>query len=113
MRTPKNPLRLKVVQRPTIATRTIFDQRDSTVPVFVGKDDEAPSLQCGRCNVILARDYFVFQEPPAIRMLPFPSGGEYSVLSISVETGEMIQSEGGPVVVKCAGCEAFNEMVLG
>jgi hypothetical protein len=74
-----------------------------------------PDWQCGQCGNTLATKVMI--EPGVtdggrkVRWLPAVTGGEINVLSVSTPAGEYIQSEGGPMLVKCAACGSFNELV--
>jgi hypothetical protein len=108
-------IKLRIVPQPSVP-RTIFNQRDSSVPVFIGQHWGEPDWQCGQCGNVLAINVLMIcpHEPlngPVIRELPPASGGETSVLSVSIPRDSYIESEGGSMIVKCALCGSFNELV--
>jgi len=104
------PIRLRVVV-PNLP-RTILNQRNKSVPIFKGKDPDEPNWQCGDCGNTLATATAMGPcTPGAMRFLPFPEGGDYSVLSVDVPVGTHVASVEGPILVKCGDCGAFNELV--
>ena len=104
-------IKLKVILAPP-TPRTVFKQKDAGVPVFDGGDVMEPDCQCGLCGTVLVKGVMIREVPPdAVRLLPMPEGGEEWVLSVSVPAGQYIQSQGGRMVVKCAACGSFNELV--
>jgi hypothetical protein len=110
---PEDVFRLKVMHDVKASSRrTVINQKDKNVPVFDGQDPAQPEWHCGSCRNVLATGVMMHPVGPgAVRFLPFPEGGETSILSIAVPKGRFIQSESGPVVIKCAGCGSFNETV--
>jgi hypothetical protein len=104
------PIRLKVVV-PELP-RTILKQKDKDVPVFRGKESQEPDCLCGDCGNVLATGTKIRPfRPDVMRFLPYPEGGEYDVLSVSVPVNTYIGSEGGRVLIKCGSCGTFNELV--
>lgn len=105
------PIRLNTVSLPS-SPRTVFNQKNPAVPIFAGHDWSEPDWQCGRCGNILATGVAMWPHGEgAVRFLPPATGGEASVLSVSIPQGAHIQSEGGSMIVKCARCGSFNELV--
>src|ERR1700690_4382738 len=97
-------INLKLVPWPS-EPRTIFNQKDPATPVFVGTDWGEPDWNCGNCDNVLATDVTI--QPygqGAMRFLPPATGGEVSLLSVSIPQGTYIQSEGGSMLVRCARC---------
>jgi hypothetical protein len=104
------PIRLKVIPELT-DIRTIWVQKDTLVPVFKGKDWQEPDWECGACGNVLATGVLIRPHTEGVRFLPEATGGEMSPLGASVSTGTHFQSVGGRMVVECAFCRSFNELV--
>ncbi|MGA2964317.1 MAG: hypothetical protein ABSD96_21865 [Candidatus Korobacteraceae bacterium] len=109
----ENPdaIRLKAV--PLLSSpRTVFKQRDPALPVFVGHDWSEPDWECGHCGNVLATGVMIQPHGEGVvRYLPPATGGDASVLTVEIRQETYIQSSGGSMIVKCARCGSFNELV--